>query len=299
MNLFEDIDLNLLKTFSAVMRVQSITKASQVLECSPSAVSLSISRLKKKLGHELFLREGNSIRPTQFANSLHQNLGQSLSLIESTLNAVADFSPIDDHNLFRITSPEQLNSLFLEVLPYPNNSNIKFALREYSSSEEDALEDIRLRNVDVVIDNSLFDSNMLDAEQIFEEPIVLVCRVNHPVINQAITNEQYEVLPQVALSKRRRNKYPLSAYITTLGVNRNIVYETDSFFGSLILCSTTDYFAHVPLSIAKRYQEKLQLQVITPPIKMSNLKYYLMWHKANTHSSAHQWLRERIKLAVR
>ena len=299
MNLFEDIDLNLLKTFNAVMRVQSITNASQLLGCSPAAVSLSIGRLKKKLGHELFLREGNSIRPTQFANSLHQNLNNSLSAIENTLNAVAEFSPTTDSYRFNITSPEQLNSLFLEVLPYSSNPNIQFALREYSSSEEEALEDIRMRNVDVVIDNSLFDSKMLDAEQIYEEPIVLVCRNEHPDIQQAINLEHYEALPQVALSKRRRNQHPLSAYVSTLTINRNIVYETDSFFGSLVLCATTDYFAHVPLSIAKRYQNTLSLQIMTPPIAMSNLKYYMMWHKANTHSSAHQWLRERIKLAVR
>ncbi|MDB5314480.1 MAG: LysR family transcriptional regulator, partial [Rhodospirillales bacterium] len=66
----EKLDLNLLRVFDAVARERHVTRASQRLNLSQSAVSNALSRLRAALGDELFLRRPGGVEPTALALSL-------------------------------------------------------------------------------------------------------------------------------------------------------------------------------------------------------------------------------------
>ena len=58
-----NVDLNLLTVFDAVMQMQNVTRAAQVLGMSQPAVSNAVSRLKIMFNDELFVRYGRGIQP--------------------------------------------------------------------------------------------------------------------------------------------------------------------------------------------------------------------------------------------
>lgn len=59
-----DIDVGLLRAFSAVIETGSVTGAARLLNRTQAAVSLQIKRLEDQLGVELFLREHRRLRLT-------------------------------------------------------------------------------------------------------------------------------------------------------------------------------------------------------------------------------------------
>lgn len=60
-----DIDVGLLRAFSAVIETGSVTGAARLLNRTQAAVSLQIKRLEDQLGVELFLREHRRLRLTK------------------------------------------------------------------------------------------------------------------------------------------------------------------------------------------------------------------------------------------
>ena len=60
-----DIDVGLLRAFTAVIETGSVTGAARLLNRTQAAVSLQIKRLEDQLGVELFLREHRRLRLTK------------------------------------------------------------------------------------------------------------------------------------------------------------------------------------------------------------------------------------------
>jgi LysR family transcriptional activator for leuABCD operon len=61
------MDLNLLKTFDAVMKSKSVNAAAEALNVTPPAVSHALNRLRDQYQDALFIRQGRGITPTSFA----------------------------------------------------------------------------------------------------------------------------------------------------------------------------------------------------------------------------------------
>ena len=76
-----DVDLNLLSVFQEVYRERQISGAARRLGLSQSAVSNALARLRRLFGDELFVRTGQGMQPTPFAEGLAEKSGwASLSL---------------------------------------------------------------------------------------------------------------------------------------------------------------------------------------------------------------------------
>ena len=64
---FNKLDLNLLVVFDSIFNEGSITKASERLNLSQSAVSNALNRLRYTMKDDLFFRSGEKMQPTPAA----------------------------------------------------------------------------------------------------------------------------------------------------------------------------------------------------------------------------------------
>ncbi len=90
-----DIDLNKLSTFLAVVEAGGVTAAARRLGRTPSAVSQSVSQLEASLGCKLFDRVGKELVPTRGGRALSERAGGCQALLERTLSELAgDGAPV-------------------------------------------------------------------------------------------------------------------------------------------------------------------------------------------------------------
>ncbi|MGL4212949.1 MAG: LysR family transcriptional regulator, partial [Morganella morganii] len=101
-----NVDLNLLTVFDAVMQMQNVTRAAELLGMSQPAVSNAVSRLKVMFNDELFVRFGRGIQPTARAKQLFGPVRQALQLVHNELPG-AGFEPGSSERTFNlaISSP--------------------------------------------------------------------------------------------------------------------------------------------------------------------------------------------------
>ena len=89
-----DIDLNKLGTFLAVVEARGVTAAARQLGRTPSAVSQSVSQLEASLGCKLFDRVGKELVLTRGGRTLSDGARGYQALLERTLGELAGEAPV-------------------------------------------------------------------------------------------------------------------------------------------------------------------------------------------------------------
>lgn len=83
---YNEIDLNLIKTFMCVYECKSILLASKKLYVSQPAVTSSIKRLENLLGGKLFVRTSKGVVPTAEGEEFNTACYQSMMILENGMN---------------------------------------------------------------------------------------------------------------------------------------------------------------------------------------------------------------------
>lgn len=81
-------DLDLLRTFAAVMRTGSMTAAAERTAMTQSTVSTRVRALEATFGRALFVREGRGVVPTDAARELFASLGPHLEGLETAWEGI-------------------------------------------------------------------------------------------------------------------------------------------------------------------------------------------------------------------
>ena len=107
-------NLNLLAVFSAVMEQGSLSKAASQLSTNQSTISTSLSRLKKEVGQELFVRKGRGVVPTSYSLMLYQQIKAPIEQLNSVFSSMSEFEPLSSHRKFLLSSPEHIQWILLD-----------------------------------------------------------------------------------------------------------------------------------------------------------------------------------------
>ncbi|MEV8378930.1 LysR family transcriptional regulator [Kribbella sp. NPDC056861] len=80
------MNLDLLRTFLAVHRVGSLTRAAAHLGLSQPTVTVQVRTLEEKLGKQLFVRRAGGVTPTGVADELAGQLGRHLDALDEVVD---------------------------------------------------------------------------------------------------------------------------------------------------------------------------------------------------------------------
>ena len=182
----ENFDVKLYQTFyknnviqplkgfcSVIENNYSITKASQKLHLTTSAINKQISSLEQKLGIKLFQKtidrsNGNYIELTKDGIEFYNKVKVYVKKLDNILSEYLEDKQKNKLNVLKIGTTTALMSKFV---PYvydfqENNSNIKVAFDVYSQDE--AMELLKNNELDIFI-STIEDNEKLDNELDFEK----------------------------------------------------------------------------------------------------------------------------------
>ena len=85
-----NLDLNLLHVFCAVMRQRNVTLAGEELNLSQSAISNALKRLRDHFDDKLFVASPSGMMPTALAEQLAGPVQESLTQIQFVIESVKE-----------------------------------------------------------------------------------------------------------------------------------------------------------------------------------------------------------------
>lgn len=272
-----DFDMNLITPFVKVYQLNSITKTADLLNVSQPAISGSIKRLENYLGYPLFIRSGRNLTPTSNAHSFYAQISGVLDMVDNALGNKENYI---------VYAPE---SILLKL-----NAIDDIQLIEGHDSEQDTFHDLRMRKVDLVIDNFTEKDNSFCFELLCQERLKLVCRQDHPTISESITLEQYQKLGHVVLKLVRNNMRVIEYLSQTAQLSREIKIQVSSPANMLLAVQNTDYIAAIPESLS-HVASALGLKMVDLPFEMKAIDLHMVYHKRYLTDKRHKALRTVIK----
>ena len=294
-DIFSQLDLNLIRVFCTVCELNSITLAAEKLDLTQSSVSNALIRLKKTLGCELFIRVGRGILPTSTGYFLYESLSPLMTQLAQTLQSVQDFDPKLSIRVFQVYANEVLIDLLQPVIYQAlQDTNIEVIFREAPLSEEQLYEGLSHNKVDLALDIALPHYRNVKHELIAQETLACIVRQDHPEYSDSISFEQFFNAKHVLYKMRRENKTVTEFSSIEKMPMRNVYSEQSSLLSMMSMVSKSDAIGISSQTYAKNYAKLFNLQILPLPFEIKPINVYSIWTTRYHKDKASQWLREFI-----
>jgi DNA-binding transcriptional LysR family regulator len=285
-------DLNLLVVLDALLSEESVTRAAARLKVTQSAISRSLSKLRKVFGDELLLRTGHGMRPTARARELKPRLVSALAGIDQLLAEVPRFEPAAATRRFRIAAVDYAHAVLVapllrdlaaeapgldwELLPAPPGTE-----RELESGTLDLSFEPRRPSAAGVVWSKLLD-----------ERYTCLVWSDHPL--RRLDPAAFARLPHVLVAPWGQPGSVVDAALAATRARRRVAVQISSFLLLPHLLVGTERVATVPGRIAALLADTHLLRTMEPPLRIPGFTLSLGWHEIHRHDPAHAWLRARI-----
>ena len=237
-----NIDLNLLTIFEAVYVHKGIVNAAKILNLTPSAISQSIQKLRAIFPDPLFIRKGQGVTPTAYATHLHEYISQGL---ESILGALDLTGSYDKQRTITIGTSPSVGALVLPTIYQAVKREApQLLLRNIQVSDTET--QLAQFQTDLIIDSNSFGSRALAHSVLYADGLLLVCRKNHPALNQTATMENLRDYEYALFMNDGHNLNHLRQRINDLFPDRQISFSSYNMFTIAALIGSSDLITIMP-----------------------------------------------------
>lgn len=292
-----NLDLNLLVVFTTLWETQNVTRASERLSLSQSAVSHALRRLRERLGDELFVIGRGGLVPTARAIELIGPVRDALARLDEALEGAAPFAPTAAQRKFRIASGDFVEFLILprliqhiaraapgvmiEVVPLPPNSAVSAQLE---SGE-----------IDLVISAPMTFGAGLRHELITTVPLRTLIWQREGLLPGPFPLELYLQRPHVVIETHQRDINLIDQALRARGLARRIGVLVQNFMAMPVIASQTGYICNLPGPIAETFAATFGLSCHEPPVDFPAPELVAYWHSRFDADPGMLWLRKQVK----
>jgi DNA-binding transcriptional LysR family regulator len=293
------LDIGMLRTFDALMRERSVSRAATRLFLSQPAVSGSLARLRQTFGDPLFKRSGHGVTPTPLALSMAGPVAQLLADMGRLLDAGRAFDPAASDRIFRIAGSDYSSRMILTPLLaglQALHSTVRIAWEPPSFNTLPE----RLRHGDVDLACAPLPSMPagLPSALLFEEHFVLVARKGHPKLLQGDVFEAFCSSPHVFFGYRDPSfQSALDASLDSQGRRCFVQLRMPSFDQAADVVMHTDMVSVFPSRLARCFADRLDSFPL--PVAIDAYQSRLYWDRSTTDDPGLCWLREQILQVAR
>ncbi|MGL1085979.1 LysR family transcriptional regulator [Vibrio vulnificus] len=296
----KNTDLNLIPIFVAIFEEQNLSKAAVRLDISQPAVSKALARLRDIYDEPLFNRSPSGVEPTSFAVDIYPAMLTAFKNFTSTLSASSEFEAKVSNRIFSIAcvsvaSYELMPQLLKQIRQHAPN----ISLEVHPLFTEDYESDLRLQRYDLIIDMAPRGWTTLKVEPIFSERLMVVCCADHPRIAEACSVAQFLAEEHVVVSRWHARKSLMSAEDIADLAQRKIVYRASGALEMLPVIHGSEYIGMLPESTINAFAGTYNIKAVSLPFDHDVYDLCAIWHPSRSSESAHQWLRNQLKAAVK
>lgn len=297
---FNKLDLNLLVALDVLLKERSVTRAAEVMNLSPSAVSNALAKLREYFEDELLVQIGRKMELTPRAESLQDAVRDLLLRIDSTIAAPADFDPRGSDRLFRIFASDYTQMVLgpaLMTLAAQQRAAVRFEFAPQVSQPHRYLE---RGEADLLVIPTGFMSPDHPHEVLYQENFVCMVWRDGALARDELSFERYVAAEHVVMQPAGGRADAFEGwFLKRYGVTRRVAVLTYSFVTLPALLVGTDRVATVHERLARRLAGTWPLEIRPTPMHFEPMEQAMQWHKFRTNDPGLTWLRGLMGEAAR
>ena len=291
---YNDLDLNHLLVLDVLLREHSLTRAAQTLNVTQPALSKTLARLRRYFDDPLFVRVALKMEPTPKAMELQAPVSEILDRMRALRSDHVPFDPKTSNRTFNFCVVDAgviklLPSLVKQLIADAPHVSVRLLQLDAEHLESWLVSG----KVDFAMGAFPSLTKAIRRQPLWTETYVSVVRKGHPRIKREPTAAQFAAEKHVLVSTiGTGHAHQLAERAIEAAVpEENIVCRVPMFIGAAVLAKHTDAVATLPLSIATVLGGDLDLDIVTPPLKLPNIEIYQYWHERLHREPGTKWIR--------
>jgi DNA-binding transcriptional LysR family regulator len=288
-----DLDLNLLRAFDAVLRRRSVTAAGEEIGLTQAGVSNALARLRRLLGDPLFVRTPRGMDPTPFAKSIGEAVRQALGLIEATLAGRAAFDPATTERTFRLHMSDIGEMVFLPRLLERLHRAAPGVHIETCASPQGEIEGaMAAGELDLAVGFLPGLQAPVRSHRLFRDAYVCMMRADHPRIGSALSRKLFLEASHALVASIGAGHRVVEDTLLAHGLNRRIALRVPHFMVVPMILERTDLVVTVPERVASLFEKMGRFKTLRPPVAVPRTDVRVHWHERYDRDPGNRWLRE-------
>ncbi|WP_454918452.1 LysR family transcriptional regulator [Xanthobacter sediminis] len=290
-----DIDLNLLVLFNDLLITARVNATAERLGLTQPAVSNGLTRLRRALGDELFVRSPDGMIPTPLAQSLAEPVSYALATIHGALNQNVIFDPFISRQNFMLVMTDIGEIHFLP----------KLMARLAEAAPNVTISTIRNQSIDLARAMEAGDVNLAIGHlpdlkagffqrQILSQHYVCLFRQGHPLDKDDLSLADFAGAEHVGIAAAGTGHGSVGEIISRMGITRRVRLNVPHFVSVGHILSNTDMIATVPEVLAYHIARPFGLTWRPHPVALPEISIGLFWHAKYHRDAANQWLRKLV-----
>ena len=286
----QNVDLNLLRVFDAVLRERGVTPAAARLGLTQPAVSNALARLRALFGDPLFVRTPAGMDPTPFARELGEPVRQALALLESALAHGPGFDPASSSRAFRFYMSDLGQIEFLPpLLERVQREAPGVRLEAVALDVEDIAETLAAGALDLAVGFLPGLGPPLRRRALFRDPYVCLMRADHPI--RSLTKKRFLAASHALVTYRGGHRV-IEEALERAGLSRRIALRVPHFTVVPMVLERSDLILTLPQRVAHVYERRGRFKSMPPPVPLPQAEVAVHWHERFEADPGNRWLRE-------
>jgi DNA-binding transcriptional LysR family regulator len=295
----EQLDLNLLRVFDALLAGGSVTEAAERLHLSIPATSRALGRLRRAMDDPILVRAGRGMAPTPFALRAAPRVRSLLDEASALVSADRELDVGELRRTFTIRINDGVAATLAAVAVEATAAVAPGVILRFVAEGSESTEALRDGSVDLDIGAGDVAAPDIRTAVLYRERLVGVVRAGSPLArHRRPTLAQLCQHTHVSASRRGRARGPLDDMLEAAGLQRHVAAVVPTFAVAVLLVASSRYVGLVPQRLAEQYGQALGLRWFPVPAALPELDIRLFWHARLDADPAHRWLRDTIRQAL-
>jgi DNA-binding transcriptional LysR family regulator len=283
----DQLDLNLLRVFDALLQDGSVTAAAERLHLSIPATSRALARLRRAMNDPILVRAGRGMAPTPHALRIAPRVRSLLDESEALINA-RELDLAELRRTFTIRVGDGVVTPLVKAVA----AQAPGVVLRFVAEGDESVEALRDGSVDLDIGAGDDTESDIRSVVLFREPMVGIVRVDSP-LGERPTLEQLCDHPHVSVSRRGRARGPLDVALQAAGLRRHVTAVVPFYSAAAELVASSDFIGLASRRFAEQYPGTLRWFPISADLPEVEVR--LRWHARLDADPAQRWLRETVQ----
>lgn len=287
------LDVAMLRTFDALMRDRSVSRAAARLFLSQPAVSASLARLREVFDDPLFRRTGHGVTPTPRALAMAAQVEQVLGELSALLAGDA-FDPASSNRIFRITGSDHQSQRILPALTQrlaEAGSGVRIVWEPPGVGS--LAERLERGELDLAVVARLELPNDVESSILYEDEYVYALRAGHARAAEPVTLQSFCAIPQVFLGYGTSVLDDLiDATLARSGLRRRVQVAVTSFAQIVHLLEHSELAAVIGRRVAASFGDRLVTRPL--PFELPRYRALVCWAARTARDPGLRWIKEEV-----
>jgi LysR family transcriptional regulator, mexEF-oprN operon transcriptional activator len=294
-----NFDLNLMLVFDALMKERSVTKAAVKLRIQQPAMSYSLSTLRLLLQDELFVRVGQTMRPTPRAHALAAGISRVLSEAHRLLLTSRAFDPSQEERTFHIGCYSEIEVILIpELAAHLRQHASGIRIHARNTSPEMVFRMLDDQRIDFAVGCFPESHSRFRSKELFGQS--LMCCYNPKLLRfpRGLRLKDYTAARHALVSQSDGLEGCLDQVLKLHDLRIDVAVAAPEFLSILAAVARAPFLATLPAWIVNRFAGLFGLETCEAPFEHQLPPVVMLWPSHVDKEAASEWIREQLTQVI-